>query len=72
MGCLSMLKGGFMVGFHSILFKIEIRAFQNMKCSQTKCGHYTQVVFICGLNNMENIPLGTCKAWFLFAGGLYI
>ncbi len=26
---------------------------------------YTQVVFICRFNNMENIPLGTCKIWSL-------
>ncbi len=27
----------------------------------TKCGPYTQVVFICRFNSMESIHLGTCK-----------
>ena len=35
-------------------------------------GSYTHVVFICRFNNMENIPLWTCKVWSLLAGGLYI
>ncbi len=38
---------------------------------------YTQVVFICRFNNMENIPPGTCKnvvfisRWSLYTDGLW-
>ena len=39
---------------------------------QKKCGPYTQVIFIYRFNNMESIPLGTCKMWSLYTGGPYI
>ncbi len=30
------------------------------------------MVFICRFNNIESIPLGTCKMWLLYASGFYI
>ncbi len=38
----------------------------------TKCASFTWVVFICRFNNMEHIPLGTCKMWSFYPGGIYI
>ena len=63
------LKGKAIDVLKSIL-EIQWNLYIKTSLGTKKYGPYTQVVFICRFTKMESMLLGTCKMWFLYAGGL--